>query len=696
MRDLIDLRLSEIGKMADQFIWDRPTRLYLKLNEPDYEFRQDIEKRVKEMRFLNSYIDQIYVVNESKDFSTGERIIPYNYQASGIDWKKISKNREKSFFYDDVDKNIPGNELYLIAPFFMIGEGSSDFYVVLFINPSLISESMGQIGWLENGAGYVLENDGRVISSIENIEVNESLKEGASSFFKKLNGNGYIEVEKEKHIISVIKSEIIDWYYTIILPESVLYGKLFKFKTIFFISLSICLTLGFFLSLLFTKKNYMPVLDLINLFSDTNLKKIYENYLNEFEILESEIKNVVSENVSIKDTFQKNREGLKRVFLRRLIMGEEIEDEVLTDLGTSFGVDFKFDNFTVMIINPSNDGILDFFTLKKKLDELSGMLVKDFNSYLLAYSGRNVIIVNIEEAENYSALNEKLDFISAFLRDNIEHNIVVTAGNIYNSIPGISLSYSEALQVLEYRTLLGEGNVLLFSELRKQKKEKKFQYLSYLEDEYKIYNLLTVGKYGEAENLFNSSIDSIEEHYLDVNIIRLRLAGFKNILIEALNTILRNDPVNLKILVKTVLECINFPQFKTVAEHVFEKLSEISPDKSRSSIVSEAKKYIENNYTDKNISVTEIAEKLGITSQHLSKIFKEINGTGVLQYINNCRIEEAKKILTEETDISVKDTAGIIGYYNEITFIRNFKNLTGVSPGRFREASLKGERNEPV
>ena len=690
MKDLVDQRLTEIGKMTEQLIWDRQIRLYLKLNEIDKQFRNNLEQKIKSIRFQNTYIDQIYVINERKDISSNERIIPFNYQASGIDWNKISENREKSFSYDDVNINIPGNELYLISPFFMIGEETFDFYLVIFINQALLSDNMIQIEWLENGAGYVLDNEGSVISSIENIEINDSLKEDAPAFFKKLNTNGFTEVEKEKHIISVIKSEILDWYYTIILPESVLYGKLFKFKTIVFISLAVSISLGVFLSFLFTRKNYMSVHELINLFSGSNFKKIYENYLNEFEILESEIKSVISENISIKDTFQKNRMGLKRIFFRRLLMGEQLEDDVVSDLGSTFGVDFKYDNFAVMIINTSDEDSSSFFEIKQKLDLKTDQLENNFNSYPLPYSGRNVIIVNIEEAENYNALNEKLESVSAFLLDTIGHNIILTAGNIYDSIAGISLSYSEALQVLEYRILLGEKNVLLFSELRKLKKGRKFQYLSYLENEYKMYNLLTAGKYEEAEKLFNSSFDSIEEHYLDVSIIRLRLSGFKNILIESLNIILRNDPVNLKALVKSVMESNNFPHFKIVSEQIFKKLSELSPDKSRSSIVSETKKYIENNYSDKNISVTDISEKMGITSQHLSKIFKEISGTGVLQYINSCRIEEAKKILINEQDISIKDTAGIIGYYNEVTFIRNFKNMTGVSPGRFREASLKG------
>ena len=691
MKELIDLRLTELGKMADQVVWDRQIRFYLKLNEPDKEFRESIEKKIKEVRFLNKYIEQIYIVNEAKDQSSDERIIPYNFQASKIDWEKISENSGKSFSFDDVNLNSPGNELYLITRFFMIGEGKEKLYAVIFVNPDLLFDSLVQIEWLENGAGYVLENDGGIISSIENIEVDESFKMGAAGFLSEQAGSGYNEIEKDKYIVSVVKSDLIDWYYTIILPESVLYGKLNRFQITVFISLFVCLAAGIFMSLFFTHKNFFPVLGLINLFGGSSFEKIYENYINEFEILESEIKSVISENLSIKDTIQKNREGLKRVFFRRLIMGEKIEEDVLADLGTSIGVDFLYDNFAVMIIIPPDDEEFDFFNLKKNLDDISESLEKDFNSYLLVYSGRNVVIVNIEHDEDDDVLNKKLESVSEYIRGKTKHNIIATAGNIYESITGISLSYSDALKVLEYSTLLRDKNVLLFSELKKLKKGRSFEYLSYLEDEYKIYNLLTAGKYEEAEALFNSSIETIEEYYLDVDILRLRLAGFKNILIESLNMILRNDPENLKPLVKSVLDSSNFTRFQSVSRQVFNELSKLNPDKSRSSIVSEAKKYIENNFTDKNLSVTDIADVLGITPQHLSKIFKEINGTGVLQFINSCRINEAEKILVNETDMSVKDTAGIIGYYNEVTFIRNFKNITGVSPGKYREASLKSK-----
>ena len=692
MKDIVDFKLTEIKKMTDQIIWDRQIRFYLKLGASDQGFRDTVEKKIKEIRFLNKYIDQIYIVNEKKDISTGERIIPFNFQSTGIDWKKISANRKKSFSFEDVNSSIEGDELYFITRFFMIGEGKTDLYLVVFINPELLSESIMQIEWIENGAGFVLDSDAAILSSVVNIDLKESFKEDAAEFIEKHRDmREYLEIEKDNHIISLVKSDVVDWFYAIILPESIYYGKITEFQNIVFVSLFICLIAGIFLSLMFTRKNYLPVLDLVNLFSEGNFKQIYQNYINEFDILETEIKSVISENISIKETFTKNRTGLKRLFLRRLIMGDEIDGTIVPDIGNNFGISFKYENFAVMIITPADDESLSFFSLKNELDKKADILEKDHLGYLLAYSGRNVIILNIEDKDDFNAFNSRLEAVSAFLREESSEKFNITAGRIYDTLAGISMSYSEALQVLEYTTLLGDRETLLFSELVKLKTGRKFRYLSYLEDEYKIYNLLTAGKYEEAKNLLEGSMDSIEENYLDVEILKIRLAGFQNIFIEALNTILRNDRANLKALVRRIIETRSFLQFRKVSDSVLSTLSVLFPEKGRSEIVSSAKKYIEKNYNSKDLSVTEIAEKLGITTQHLSRIFKEINGTGLLQYINICRIEEAKKIMTDETDINVKDAANIVGYYNEITFIRNFKNITGLSPGKYRETMTKGE-----
>lgn len=690
MKNLADQRFSEINRLTNQIIWDRQIRFYLKTDKPNEDFRNSIEKRIKELRFLNKYIDQIYIVNENIETSSEKSLFPRNFQSSGIDWKSISDNKGRPFIYDDIDRNHEGNELCIITRFFMVDERDSGIYLVVLVNQSFLEDIFSEIEWIDYGAGFVIDNNGSVIASRVNIKIDDSIAGKADELLNKYKDiDDYIEIREDHFVISLLKSDFLDLYYVIIVPETVYYGKIKQFQSMISIIFLICLSAGIYLSWIFSLKRYLPILSLVKLFSTEKANSIYLNYTNEFEILETEIKSVINENISVKETFNKNKEGLKKLFLRRLVMGEEIESSVVLDIGSSIGIDFIYEYFSVLIIESTDNNSDSFLILKKELDKELNKLEDQFNCFIIAYAGKNIGILNIETPDDYSLLSRSLEELALYLRERIKENFLLTAGKIYDSISGISMSYSEALQVLDYRTLLGEKEIHLFTELKALKQNHNFKYLSYLEDEYKTYNLLTARNYEEARNLLLKNLEVIEENVVDIQILKIRLSGFKNIIIESLNTIIRNDPDNLKTFINKIISSQSFLQLKTDFDYVLTELKKNYPEKISSDLFTNAKNYIMKNYSDKNLSVTVIAEKLGITPQHLSKIFKEINGTGPLQYINTCRIEEAKKILVNEYEISIKDTSNLIGYYNEITFIRNFKNLTGLSPGKYRKVMGK-------
>lgn len=69
---------------------------------------------------------------------------------------------------------------------------------------------------------------------------------------------------------------------------------------------------------------------------------------------------------------------------------------------------------------------------------------------------------------------------------------------------------------------------------------------------------------------------------------------------------------------------------------------------------------------------------------YLSRFFKKQAGCGVLDYIHEIRIREAKRLMAE-TDSSIKDISEQVGYYNSLTFIRAFKRQEGCTPGQYRD-----------
>lgn len=96
-----------------------------------------------------------------------------------------------------------------------------------------------------------------------------------------------------------------------------------------------------------------------------------------------------------------------------------------------------------------------------------------------------------------------------------------------------------------------------------------------------------------------------------------------------------------------------------------------------------ARRYIESNLF-RPIRITELTHLLGITQPYLYRIFMERFHMSPKQYINNCRVDVACRMLTE-TDSSVTEIANSVGYDNILDFSRFFKRQTGLSPLHYRK-----------
>lgn len=92
--------------------------------------------------------------------------------------------------------------------------------------------------------------------------------------------------------------------------------------------------------------------------------------------------------------------------------------------------------------------------------------------------------------------------------------------------------------------------------------------------------------------------------------------------------------------------------------------------------------YINNNIQNK-LTVSEIADYVGINRVYFCNIFKKIMGCTPQSYILNLKIEKAKTFL-EETDNEVKFIANSLGYDDPFVFSHAFTKKTGISPKNWR------------
>ncbi|GBF76804.1 putative AraC family transcriptional regulator [Paenibacillus sp. 598K] len=104
-------------------------------------------------------------------------------------------------------------------------------------------------------------------------------------------------------------------------------------------------------------------------------------------------------------------------------------------------------------------------------------------------------------------------------------------------------------------------------------------------------------------------------------------------------------------------------------------------------IVEQIRRYIDEHYTNPDISLTHLGEVFQTNPKYISFIFKEQLGINFVNYLTDVRVEQAKRLL-ESTDDLIPDIAAQVGYMHAVSFNRVFKKVVGMTPGGYRSRNV--------
>lgn len=125
-------------------------------------------------------------------------------------------------------------------------------------------------------------------------------------------------------------------------------------------------------------------------------------------------------------------------------------------------------------------------------------------------------------------------------------------------------------------------------------------------------------------------------------------------------------------------------------------------DAEQNSYSSEQKEVADKTYQlimcnlERHLTIVEMARNLHVSPTQVKVCFRKVYGVPVFTFARKRRMEMAAKLLAE-TDESILEIAGRIGYENGSKFARAFRDVMGISPGRYRRIMLmKKEESEAV
>jgi two-component system response regulator YesN len=166
------------------------------------------------------------------------------------------------------------------------------------------------------------------------------------------------------------------------------------------------------------------------------------------------------------------------------------------------------------------------------------------------------------------------------------------------------------------------------------------------------------------------------------------LMGFAKIISTDLN-LQNRKALNDSKLSYTVFDSLySFEAVKKYVLDIYFSLKEYSSDNrpaGYSYIIRKSINFIKENY-NRNITMSDAAEFVDVSNSYLSLLFKQETGINFSNYLNNYRIEEAKKLL-KSSNLKIYEISFKVGFDSPYYFSKVFKDITGTTCKDYKNKS---------
>lgn len=702
----MDTKMTDVERMYNSISFDDDIKSLLDAKSPisptnELDLLRIIKDKLPMYTTTNKFVSQFYIyfknidcvltANAKYDLHTAYEVFHSDSGISYENWYTAMRGVNDRNTISELAKGI----IYLSSIFKDSQDSSATFVVKL--DRDMVENTVKNMQWYKNSNFLVIDEMNGVILSSSGQDMLDDLK---FELFQKNSGSFTKKIAGKKYVMAYISSAIMNWKYVLVVPEDILFKKAVTIMNIAILGLIASLMFGSGLAYLFSRKNYNPVWELTNLFKGDGR----EVHPNEYEYIKHAITTTLNEKEQIEKKLMSNRDIIFSNFLVKLLRGRVGISNQIDEFLNSYHITLVSDKFAVILIKIEDySGMFanDEYGNKEErlhivhlaISNISEELIeKDNLGFVTEIDDMIACIINLRDSVSGGVKPETAESIAIrinrLVREYLLVETTVTVSNIHTFITGISQCYQETLDAMEYKIVFGAGEVIKFADIKPSDGE----YYYSVEEEIQLINCIKVGDYNKAKELISHIINEIcENNNPSIEIARCLMFDLMGTMLKAINAVEGNTG-NKGLLwnqlspEKTLMGCETIIQMNVAMESMLQKVCdyiEIQKKSHNLALKDEVKNYIEENYSDANMSVALIAEHFKKNPTYLSRFFKEHIGEGLLDYINKVRIMKAKQLL-KETQMNINEVSQQTGFINSAALIRVFKKYEGITPGQFK------------
>lgn len=318
------------------------------------------------------------------------------------------------------------------------------------------------------------------------------------------------------------------------------------------------------------------------------------------------------------------------------------------------------------------------------------------NNTKLSYPSKIIEINKEEYCIIYYVTDQQFDAMKKNMEEDLAHiqssckseiSFIAGVGNRTNTIEGISISYEQAATALKYFYIYETKTIIHYDEISGRNELPTIHFDSF-QNALRAGDIQLVRHFiSEFAKVMRQSEIAIES--IDLSTMQLMMVLSK-VMID-MNTKESIFPSPLSIHnVKQHTFSATIQQVQQQSEKIASHIRHYLHSRNQLDVVLKLKDYIDH-HLHEAISLDMLSEMTGLSTQYLSKQFKEIVQVSFIDYLTNARMERACELL-QNTNLSVTKIAEKTGYNNLQYFSSRFKQRYGVTPMQYRNSVMQSSR----
>ena len=670
----LESNLDALDSLARELSGDQAIQTFLACNgdippQLHYDLPSIIEK-LNSYKFLSIYINTIFIYLPQQELLITDSSV-YSIQI----WNQYHLNDDR--FISLLDEFHAGSRISLngtgryasdIAILYTLPYGSSGNgmgTLAFVVDPMLVSPYRDASDLPTSSEVFTVDDSGNILfSSISSQELVEQYGLDPGSLTPGLHTLG-------DYTLYAVSSAKYPLLHVAFIPTLDFARTLSDSQTIALICFVVLLLSGFLLSIYLANYNYRPISSIASKVSpgsaaEESALQCIERSIDELMDIRNSSARLISQNHSL------YMEGL----LYKLIHGEILSDSLLTEY---------MNKFHLTICGP----YVQLIRIYSEYDSLPKSLLAAFSQPPLADSRQEWHILSgrydIKIFYFGASTCPPYEWINNILHG-YRDQLMIAFSDIHRGLTQLAFAYEETQKITDHMSFLGERGEMHYSEISHVAVSYDRNLL--FEMWFKKYsNLLRDQDFDAARIIQRQIFDELKNNHYSLPFIKCKIFSFIDHTVSVLadmNEFNENNLWEKYSLMDRLMDCSSIEQLESEYYSITQQLSEHLLNASpQESMVDKIMAITQEHYLDPMFSVFYVSEQLNVSNAYVSKAFKKGTGRNMLDYVQRLRIDHAKSLMSQP-ELTLSAIATQSGFCSDVSFIRVFKKLEGVTPGKYR------------